>query len=112
MRVMPLHIVVYVLPVLLVIMAIPLLIGLVPPNRWYGFRTPKTRSSREIWRKANRASASYLIAAVVLATAFNAFLLATRSGSPQHDLLPWMAGSIIVAILIAVLCSAAYLRRL
>jgi hypothetical protein len=35
-------------------LSLPLIIGLVPPNRLYGFRTAKTRSDPRIWYAVNR----------------------------------------------------------
>ena len=37
-----------------IIMGIPLLLEKIKPNALYGFRTPKTRSSDEIWYKVNK----------------------------------------------------------
>ena len=42
------------LPVLLIAVSIPLMLGMVPRNHWYGFRTPKTLSSDSVWYPANR----------------------------------------------------------
>ena len=38
-----------VIPVVLIALSIPLIPGKVPPNGLYGFRTPKTLSSRDVW---------------------------------------------------------------
>lgn len=35
-------------------LSIPLIRGRIPPNRIYGFRTPKTLSDPQIWYEANR----------------------------------------------------------
>lgn len=39
--------------IIVVVLAIPLALGLVPPNRVYGVRTRKTLSDRDLWRRAN-----------------------------------------------------------
>lgn len=39
--------------ILLTVLTIPLLMSKIPPNRWYGFRMPKTLSDKEIWYKSN-----------------------------------------------------------
>lgn len=39
---------------LMVGLGVPLILGKVERNRWYGFRTPATLSSDEIWYPANR----------------------------------------------------------
>ena len=43
----------------------------VPPNGVYGFRTPKTLSSPEVWYPANRAAGWFMLAAMVVAICFN-----------------------------------------
>jgi uncharacterized membrane protein len=40
--------------VLFAVLGTPLALRRVPPNRWYGFRTPKTLSTPEVWYAANR----------------------------------------------------------
>lgn len=37
-----------------IVIAIPGILGQVPPNRWYGFRVSKTLSDERIWYAANR----------------------------------------------------------
>lgn len=44
-------------------LAAPLALGLVPPNRFYGVRTPKTLSDRDVWLKANRLGGLLLMTA-------------------------------------------------
>ena len=34
--------------------AIPLALGRIPPNHWYGFRTPTTPSDPRVWHLVNR----------------------------------------------------------
>jgi hypothetical protein len=54
--------------------SIPLVVGLVPPNRYYGFRTTRALESTEVWYAANRhggiavllASVTYLLLARLL----------------------------------------------
>lgn len=58
---------------LLFVVAVPLVAGLIPRNRFYGFRTAKTLSDDGIWYRVNRlagfavmiASAVYGVVAVV-----------------------------------------------
>jgi uncharacterized membrane protein len=51
------------LPALLLVTGIPLALGIVPPNPFYGFRTSTTFSSDEVWYQVNRATGLALIAA-------------------------------------------------
>ena len=39
--------------VLFLILSVPVILKMVKPNHWYGFRTPKTLSNEAIWYKAN-----------------------------------------------------------
>ena len=39
---------------ILALVSIPLIANLVPPNRFYGFRTPRTLSNERIWYRVNR----------------------------------------------------------
>jgi SdpI/YfhL protein family len=66
-----LHLVGYILPLVTILTAIPMALGVVPPNRFYGFRTPQTLSSPEVWYPANRASGRYLTAASAISLVFN-----------------------------------------
>jgi uncharacterized membrane protein len=43
--------------VLFIALSVPLMLKKVPPNNWYGFRTPKTLSDEKIWYEVNRISA-------------------------------------------------------
>ncbi|HEX7680588.1 MAG TPA: SdpI family protein [Thermoanaerobaculia bacterium] len=51
---------------LLFLVAVPLVLGLIPPNRLYGFRTAKTLSDEGIWYRVNRlAGFAVMIASAV-----------------------------------------------
>ena len=44
-------------------LALPLILGRVPPNYWYGFRTSRTMNSTALWYAANRYAGWRLLAA-------------------------------------------------
>ena len=48
--------------ILLAALSIPLILGRVPPNHWYGFRTSKTLRSAKLWRAANHYAGWCLLA--------------------------------------------------
>jgi uncharacterized membrane protein len=52
--------------VLIALLAIPLILGVVPPNRIYGVRTRRTLSDARVWYAANRAGGWLLLAASVV----------------------------------------------
>lgn len=62
-----LYVLMIVLPPLTLLIAFPLLLGWVKPNPWYGVRTRKTRSSPEIWYRANRMGGICLAVATMIA---------------------------------------------
>ncbi len=41
--------------------ALPLVLGWVPPNRLYGFRTPETLASEEAWYRGNQLMGCYML---------------------------------------------------
>ena len=48
---------------LIVLLAIPMILGKIRPNRLYGFRTRKTLSDTEIWYPANRTAGFAMVVA-------------------------------------------------
>lgn len=100
----------WVIPTALIVLAIPLMLGMVPPNSLYGFRTPKTLSSPQIWYPANRISGIYFALAGV---AIPVLYLTLRS-------IGWSLEESRVAMLVILLgpvatalgASFAYLRKL
>src|SRR5262247_664842 len=54
-----------VMGILLILASVPMIMEQVPPNRWYGFRTPRTLSDPKVWYPANRIAGQYLTIAGV-----------------------------------------------
>jgi hypothetical protein len=91
--------------VLLVIISVPLILRLVPPNGVYGFRTGATMSTPEIWYPANAFMGwSLSIAGVVSAT-----LLVMLPTTAKRSML-WTV--FLVPVAGAVVLSFAYLSHL
>jgi hypothetical protein len=82
-----------------------------PPNRVYGFRTPKTLSSPGIWYPVNRIAGWWTIAAGVGAICLVLVVWWTHPDSPQRVLLGVMGGLTLGAILMAAPRSFVYLDR-
>jgi len=61
-------------PALTFALGIPLILRLVPPNRFYGFRTTTTYSSADAWYQINFATGLALVAAGVVAGLLILFL--------------------------------------
>jgi uncharacterized membrane protein len=71
--------------------SIPLILKAVPPNRWYGFRTTRTLSDRDLWFRANHfagwaflaaagTTAAVLVLAPEVASGYGALVLAISVG--------------------------------
>jgi uncharacterized membrane protein len=78
---------------------IPLLLGRIPPNAWYGCRTQKTLSSEEIWYSVNRVTGRYMVISgvAVILSAFGVFIFRASLG-PNHG-----AAILLVVLVLSVL---------
>lgn len=96
---------------LLVALAIPLWLGKVPPNGWYGFRVPSTMRDERLWYKVNRYSAVWMAVAglATIAAAVGFYRLPGLS----VDQYAWYLLAVFVAVFgLGLLLSFRYLRRL
>jgi hypothetical protein len=87
--------------------SLPLMLGMVPPNGVYGFRTRQTLASPELWFRANRFAGFALFIAAAISAAI--FLV-----QPE-----WASGRSLVGVVVLVLpiiaalvASFAYVRRI
>src|SRR5215831_8790377 len=84
------------------LVSIPLMLGLIPPNRFYGFRTVRTLSDRTLWFRVNRfAGVAFLVAAGAGAALILVF--------PHPD---FAVLEFVGPIAIALFVSIAYLRKI
>jgi len=90
--------------ILLILASVPMIIGTVPPNRWYGFRTPRTQSDPKVWYPANRIAGQYLAFAgllIVLAT-LGVMLL-------QKQITPATGATVLLIVTIGLIAAATVL---
>lgn len=99
-------------PLLVLLLSIPMVLGTVAPNGAYGFRTPKTLSSPEVWYPANRAAGWFMLAAMVVSICFNRALWWAYPEWPLERTLSWMTGGMMIPLSISLLASFIYLKRL
>ena len=99
-------------PLLILLLSIPMILGNVPPNGAYGFRTPKTLSSPDIWYPANRAAGWFMLVAMVVSICFNVALLWTYPEWPLERTVLWMTGGMMIPLTISILASLIYIGRL
>jgi uncharacterized membrane protein len=97
------------IPGMMALLSLPMAMGMVPPNRFYGFRTAKTLSSPRIWYAANQRAGWLLFAAGVVSLLASLWITHMPGATPQVTqlLLTVVPGSSAVG---AVLAMFAYLR--
>jgi uncharacterized membrane protein len=98
-------------PLVIIVVAIPMALGIVPPNGIYGFRTPYTMSSDEVWYRANRISG---IAAVIAGIIWLALvLLLPKFLADGRDPLQWAGWLGFTSLMLSVAVSfwLVYRRR-
>jgi uncharacterized membrane protein len=105
---MPLHpavvaLIYSLLGVLFIGIGLPMARGRVKPNAWYGFRTPKTFSSPEIWYAANRVGGIDLIigGCAIIAVAIALFLIRTYVAPELRSDLYTVVAFIAIMVVVA-----------
>ncbi len=81
-------------PLLFAVISLPLALGLVEPNPFYGVRTAATFASEEAWYRANRASG--LAGVVAGLIGFVANVIVARSKAPPQRKI-WICLGIVLA---------------
>lgn len=106
------HLIAYVVPLVVSAVSVPMILGRVPPNSSYGFRTRKTLRSPEIWYPANRAAGCFMVGAATVSLCFNLAVWWSFPEWPLDTKLSWMVGGNLVPLSTGVIASFIYLRRL
>ncbi len=91
------------------ILSIPLILGLVPPNRGYGIRTVKTMSEPRLWYSANKFSGWALLVSSGI------YLVMTLvSPSAEKDFTAWLyhLAAFGIPLLVSLLLIRRFIRRL
>jgi len=102
----------YGIPGFMAVIALPMAFALVPPNRYYGFRTPKAMASKEAWYRANRICGWCLVVAAAAAICHNAFFLSHHPDWSSNSQQFVLAISNAVLLLAGAAVSVAYARKL
>ena len=98
--------------VLMVVLAIPMILGKVPPNNVYGFRTKQTLSDPGIWYPANAYAGKWLLVwgLVMVAAAFLPLWFLPDLTEDGYAILFTIV--LLGGVLIVVLLSWRYLKNL
>jgi uncharacterized membrane protein len=97
---------------LLFLAAIPLVLGLVPPNALYGFRTSKTLTDDNVWYRSNRFGGWALL--ISGAVYFMIAKIYPTSGPDDSDFSLWLLhlGGFVLPLIASVLMTLRYAGRL
>ena len=79
---------------LLIVTTLPLIAGVVPPNRWYGFRLSLLNPSPEIWYQVNALGGKMFLAALLACMGINLLLL-WKAPPTVLNLLGWINAGLI-----------------
>ena len=95
--------------VIFFILSIPLILGLVPPNRGYGIRTPKTLSRPGLWYSANRFGGWALLVSSGIY-----LVMMQVSPSADKDFASWLVhlAAFAVPLLVSLLLIRRFISRL
>ncbi|HOB73487.1 MAG TPA: SdpI family protein [Phycisphaerae bacterium] len=80
---------------LLIALMVPLLLGRIPPNGWYGFRTPAAFRSTHNWYRINRLAAIWTIVYLAIAGMVCAGLILHGITGPQ---LGWFGAAALLGL--------------
>ena len=107
-----LALVAYLFPGLGIIFGTPLALGMVPPNRFYGYRTRKTFSSTEIWYRANRFCGWAMVISGLVALFYNLYSLRAHAGWPSATQQLAVTIATAILLLLGLFISSLYVRKL
>jgi hypothetical protein len=91
-------------------LCLPLILGLIPPNRLYGVRTPKTLGDPRVWYAANRRAGILLILSSLFYLGVARFY---PYGGPD-DFGTWLLhlGAFLGSIVASLMATGAYVKEL
>ena len=108
---LPLVVLFLLVGLLMIVLAIPLIRGKVPPNSWYGFRIRLTLEDPEIWYPANR-HGGWLLLVVAMVSILAALLLPLFPGMTGEAYGLWVSGILVAGVLLCLVFSVRYAKKL
>lgn len=79
----------------LIVATLPLVLGQVPPNRWYGFRLPGARLDPTTWYELNARGGRLFIGALIVCAAINA-LIFWKGTDALLRIIGWITAGLIL----------------
>ena len=97
---------------IIAVTAVPLLLGWIPPNPYYGFRTPQSMSSPEAWYRANEIMAWYMLASQAIGLQTKRYITKALIAKWGRDEATWATPWVCAIALLGVLGSVAHFYAL
>jgi len=94
------------------VIALPLILEKIGPNPFYGFKTKKTFSNKEIWYKANKYLGKTLLAAGLVVMVLSAVLLIIGQNFDEILITVSFSITFFVPLIISMILSFIYLGKL
>lgn len=98
--------------VLISVIAVPLVLGLIPRNRWYGIRTARTLSDERTWYRSNRFGGwTFLLSGVIYLTVAGIF---PNPQPPASDFALWVLHlcAFLLPLVASIVVTMRYSKRL
>lgn len=96
---------------IILLLALPLLLDLIPPNCFYGVRTPATLADQRCWYDTNRYAGWTLVGASLFYLAIAVFWPSTNTGATDFGRWLLHLGGFVGPLLVSLLLIRKYLRR-
>ena len=101
-----------VIGILFIVLGFPLKQGAVPPNCFYGFRTRKTLSNKEIWYAINRVTGIDMMRVGVAIVTASLVVLSIRSWISPDAMLFIMLGVMVISVAFMAIHGFSLLKRM
>src|SRR6478735_1279884 len=98
-------------PAVIIVLAIPMVLGIVPRNGLYGFRTGYTMSSDNVWRHANKIGGIALLVAGLFWLSLVLILPTTMSSRAEAFAAALSLGRIGLVLSVAIAFALVYKDR-
>lgn len=95
--------------------SIPMVLGKIPPNEYYGWRTPKAFRDKETWYAINRYNGRDFIIMGSVQIVFNAAMLVVRCWNVQITCWMLVPGNLLILVggtIMVMIRGCRYLRKL
>ena len=93
------------------VLTLPLILGLIPPNRFYGIRTVETMLDKQRWHQVNRYGGWVLLVSSLLYLGVAAYIPSTVAG--ETDLGRWLVhlGFFVGPLLVSIVLIRQYMKK-